>query len=477
MHSRNHQNFRNNMLLPTSLNRFEQRNDPKESNAATLVVVLGMHRSGTSTITRAMEALGADFGSRLMPAVAGVNDKGFFEDLDVNAINIEAMAAAGMDWHAMAPIDLGSIDPQRLEQLQTKAIATLRDKCTAKTFVLKDPRIARLLPFWQPVFACLDARVVYVIAIRNPISVTQSLAKRNDFPEEKSYLLWLAHIVPALAMTHDDVRTLVDYDRLMDCPRQELAKISQQLGLPLNAQAVSEFEREFLDNELRHTRYTSRDMTLVRSAPRQVKALFAALEVVASTVDIRHTPELSISIESAQRYLEDVAPLLRYEWRVEQDAQRLNETIANNDRRLAEVSKDLDEGRQYIAAEHLRVEQLCGENLTRQETIHSLQDVLQSREETLRTQEETIHSLQDALQSRDETLRTREETIHSLQDALQSRDETFRTREETLRALTVNQRAELARCAVANEQILTSTSWRVTAPLRAVRRYLTWRKR
>ncbi len=50
----------------------------------TLIVVLGMHRSGTSVLTRAMETLGANLGSRLMPAAAGNNDKGFFEDIDVN---------------------------------------------------------------------------------------------------------------------------------------------------------------------------------------------------------------------------------------------------------------------------------------------------------------------------------------------------------------------------------------------------------
>ena len=47
-----------------------------------LIVVLGMHRSGTSLITHGLEALGAHLGSRLMPPNASVNAKGFFEDID-----------------------------------------------------------------------------------------------------------------------------------------------------------------------------------------------------------------------------------------------------------------------------------------------------------------------------------------------------------------------------------------------------------
>lgn len=409
------------MLLPQySPSYMKQREDSEESPSATLVVVLGMHRSGTSTITRAMETLGADLGSRLMPALAGVNDKGFFEDLDIVAINVDVMAAAGMDWHAMAPIDLNIIDPKRLEQLQTHAIATLRNKCRVNTFVLKDPRIARVLPFWQPVFACLDARVVYVIAVRNPISVAQSLLVRNNIPEEKTYVLWLAHVVPALAMTCNSVRALVDYDRLMDSPSQELEKVSRQLDLPLNSQAVAEFEQDFLDDVLRHTRYTPRDLTLVRSAPRQVKELFAALELAAGAADPQHTAELSASVENGQRYLEDIAPLLHYGWKIEQQVEQLNATISDDNRRLAELGNVVDEERQVVDAEHMQIERLSSENVAQQNTIRSLRDELRSLEE-----------------------------------------------------LTEKQQVELSHSAFTNEQILKSMSWRVTAPLRAIRRYST----
>jgi hypothetical protein len=394
----------------------EQRKDLKESRCTTLVVVLGMHRSGTSTITRAMETLGADFGSRLMPAVAGVNDKGFFEDLDIVAINMEVMAAAGMDWHAMAPIELDRIAPKKLEQLRTKAIATLRNKCNVNTFGLKDPRIARLLPFWQPVFACLDARVVYVIAVRNPISVAQSLLVRNDIPEEKTYVLWLAHVVPALAMTSNCARTLVDYDRLMDSPSQQLERISRQLGLPLNSQAVIEFEREFLDDMLRHTRYTPRDLTLVRSAPHPVKELFAALELAADAEDIRLISELGAAVENGQRFLEEIAPLLLYGWTIER-----------------------------------QVEQLSSENVTRLDTIHSLRDELGSRDDTLRMREEVIRPLEELIEKQNAEI-------------------------SNLKKLIEKQQVELAHSVFTNEQILKSTSWRVTAPLRAIRGNRTTRK-
>jgi hypothetical protein len=56
-----------------------------------MVVVLGMHRSGTSAITRGLLVMGVRLGDRLLPAVKGENDKGHWEDVDLNALNIEML--------------------------------------------------------------------------------------------------------------------------------------------------------------------------------------------------------------------------------------------------------------------------------------------------------------------------------------------------------------------------------------------------
>ena len=47
-----------------------------------VVIVVGAGRSGTSTITRGLSALGIELGDNLKPGSAK-NPKGFFEDLDI----------------------------------------------------------------------------------------------------------------------------------------------------------------------------------------------------------------------------------------------------------------------------------------------------------------------------------------------------------------------------------------------------------
>lgn len=62
-----------------------------------LVVVLGMHRSGTSVLARGLQVLGVELGERLLPPAAD-NPRGFWEDLDVIGIDERVLAALSRDW-------------------------------------------------------------------------------------------------------------------------------------------------------------------------------------------------------------------------------------------------------------------------------------------------------------------------------------------------------------------------------------------
>ncbi|MFP6559962.1 sulfotransferase family protein [Paraburkholderia sp. B3] len=254
------------------------------ADTGTLIVVLGMHRGGTSAINRAMVTMGADLGDHLGTPKAGENDKGFFEDLDIVEINEQILAATHSKWHTLAPVDFSRIDPAKLAALRMRAASVLREKCRNRTFALKDPRLSRLLAFWQPVFDQAQLRVAYVIAVRNPVSVGLSLQKRNGFAPERSYALWLGHMVPALQATHNKLRTVVDYDGLLDSPLDELTRMAGQLGFALNDERVRTFESEFLDRNLQHWRCATHDLAGMRAVPQEVRELFTAL-VAVSRID------------------------------------------------------------------------------------------------------------------------------------------------------------------------------------------------
>lgn len=303
---------------------FSEPNSVKPDRRSDLIVVLGMHRSGTSVTTRAMEAIGADFGNNL-GAPSPCNEKGFFEDLDLVALNCEIMNCLGVDWNALQAPDLMLLDGHRKERLRSQALALLRAKCRNNAIVaLKDPRLPRLLSFWLPVFEELGTRVLYAVPFRHPISVARSLEARDHMPPEKAYLLWLAHVVPALRGTEHATRVLVNYDRLIEAPCKELTAISNAFGLTLDPQRLHAFEQDFLDDGLRHTTYSVDDLDQVSAAPSVMKDLFRSMVALADQPtcdDSRQAYEASLT--RAEAYLQDIEPIARHEWRMKRELDRV----------------------------------------------------------------------------------------------------------------------------------------------------------
>src|SRR5215472_599841 len=72
---------------------------------STALVVLGMHRSGTSALTGMLHHLGVTLGENLMPATID-NPRGYWEHADIVKVHERLMASLGWDWH-----DVRSLPP------------------------------------------------------------------------------------------------------------------------------------------------------------------------------------------------------------------------------------------------------------------------------------------------------------------------------------------------------------------------------
>lgn len=228
-----------------------------------LIVVLGMHRSGTSALTRGLTVLGAELGENLLEANEQVNAKGFWEDKDILQLNIELMQALGLEWDVLSPISAADCNSEIARQFIPKALNILKTKLASVTlFAIKDPRVSVLLPFWQQVFSLLNIEAYYLITSRNPKSVMHSLANRDNFLPEKSYYLWQKYMLSCLKYTQNQPRLVIDFDLLMTQPAVQLTRIAELLSVPFSSEnkAFDEYEKEFLDNSLRHTQYELADL-------------------------------------------------------------------------------------------------------------------------------------------------------------------------------------------------------------------------
>jgi len=278
----------NNRYCETAISITENRkkcNKMNQKNNKRIIIVLGMHRSGTSVITRGLSALGVGIGDNLVPA-AYDNPTGFWEDKDIVAFNDRLLHLLGYSYESLAlvPDNLNS-DP-RLEPLKLEAINLLKNKIDRIClWAVKDPRMCRLLSFWKPIFSHVGVNAEYVIAVRNPLSTAKSLDVRNQFPLQKSLLLWVGHYVAALSSTHDAVRVFIDYDRLIENPRSELKRLSNNLRL-YNIEetdaGIDEFVGSFLSKDLCHTQYTLENLKFNHDVPTNV---IKAYELLLSASD------------------------------------------------------------------------------------------------------------------------------------------------------------------------------------------------
>lgn len=277
-----------------------------------LIVVLGMHRSGTSAVTRALTTIGVELGDALLMPMQSVNDKGFFEDIDFVALNEEMLRACGRTWFSLDPIQPTEADFLCNHGYLQKAIELLREKVSAhQFFALKDPRTAKLLPFWSRVFSRCDFHVQYLLVFRHPMGVQQSLKQRDRFESVLSYYLWAEHTLYALKYTQGMLKIIVDYDYLVEDPESEIHRIARQLDANVDREELEVYKRDFINKSLRHANFKLNDLEKNSDIPAVVKNIYRLVLEKFECDNLRITQNELALIDKWQGEINETRPLLR----------------------------------------------------------------------------------------------------------------------------------------------------------------------
>ena len=227
---------------------------------ATVVCTLGMHRSGTSLVSRLLNFLGVHLGPDELIAKTGAdNPKGYWEHQSFVDLNDEILARLGGRWDEPPAFPPAWPRDPRIVDLREKASRlVLGNFVTEPLWGWKDPRTCLTLPFWQDLIGPMR----YVMCMRNPCAVAASLSERNGMSFEKAEGLWLAHAEACLAHTRGRPRMFVVYeDLLRDWPSQ-LRRMAAFIGDPARADdpRVHEAVGGFLENQLCHHRSSVEDL-------------------------------------------------------------------------------------------------------------------------------------------------------------------------------------------------------------------------
>ena len=195
----------------------------------TALVVLGMHRSGTSSVAGALTLLGAAAPRTLM-APAADNPRGFWESHVVMVLDDVLLAEAGSSWSDWRRL-LRTPDPAAARDRIVRALAD--EFGDAGTIVLKDPRMCRLFPAWRGAMEQAGYRPLIITPLRHPSEVAASLVARNPISREQGLRLWLRHVLDAEATSRGLPRHFMLWSSFMADWRAEVALINARLGTAL----------------------------------------------------------------------------------------------------------------------------------------------------------------------------------------------------------------------------------------------------
>ena len=217
-----------------------------------VIVVIGMHRSGTSMAANIVHALGANMGDRHFN-VSPENAKGHWERPMVVGFNDRIFSYFNRDWGQSSHIltlPEHWLGAPFIKGLRREAAQWLSDEMKkVALYGFKDPRTSLLLKFWEQVFDDVGASPHYIFCARSPAQVARSLAKRDGMEKVQAECRWMNYNVEAIRAIGSSPVCILPYERWFDDPESNTNNLLNFLRLPEPSPMVL---YNIIDTELRH---------------------------------------------------------------------------------------------------------------------------------------------------------------------------------------------------------------------------------
>lgn len=213
----------------------------------TVIGILGMHRSGTSTLSGSLEEAGVYLGR--VSIQNDFNLKGNRENKEILSFHNKLLKGNGGCWNA-PPNDV--IWKKKHRKTRDMIIRGFNGH---PLWGFKDPRTLFTLDGWLE--AIPDLKLVGVF--RHPILVAQSLHRRNDFPIKKGIDLWCQYN-----------QRLIHYHKLLNFPiisfdeeaadfNRKVSNIIFRLGLNPYSAKMTFFDPSLRNTEVKQEQYDLSD--------------------------------------------------------------------------------------------------------------------------------------------------------------------------------------------------------------------------
>jgi SAM-dependent methyltransferase len=160
-----------------------------------IILVVGMHRSGTSLVACGLHAMGVNLGGQIDTAPHPSNPHGHWEHADVWQAQERLLIRFGREWHSSpGPLPTRWLEwPDTREVIDRFAGIAAAELTAHGHWLVKDPRTSLLIPLWREVARQAGAELRILRVHRAAADVAASLAARNGMSRELAVRIWSDH--------------------------------------------------------------------------------------------------------------------------------------------------------------------------------------------------------------------------------------------------------------------------------------------
>lgn len=213
------------------------------------VFVLGMHRSGTSATSRALNLLGVPLAAEEeLTAASPNNPTGFWEVGRLTRFNNELLNRLGGSSLGPPVLEEGWARDPELERKRGRGRAIVEEIHHGDRWVWKDPRNCVTFPFWRE---ALPVQPVVVLCLRDPPAVARSLATRQGLSAALSFAVWERYTRQALTGARGLPVHVTRYADLVGAPSEwarEAATFLRQQGVTSGSDGGEDAVTRFIES-------------------------------------------------------------------------------------------------------------------------------------------------------------------------------------------------------------------------------------
>ena len=195
------------------------------------LLITGMHRSGMSVLLECLDLLGVSIGKSKSGKYSG-NGAQTTATNEITTTHDVLLRDLGCKWDMVGALPGDWMETRAAKNARERVRNIIKNNFSKNgLWAVADPRLSRLMPLWQSVLQEMNLTPGFLLTIRHPWEVAQSLKKNCRMDIGHGHLLWLALNKEAFDLCQSSPYTVTTYDQLLADPSAILNDIASQFGL------------------------------------------------------------------------------------------------------------------------------------------------------------------------------------------------------------------------------------------------------